>query len=74
MRVRSYVTFQVFHLSMHRPQMYTAGLLKHVFKAPGTNGHPPLPPVVLQSCVPSVSISVSLSLSRARLTGHLSLS
>ncbi|TNY18308.1 ICE2-domain-containing protein [Rhodotorula diobovata] len=45
----AYVTFQVFHLSMHRPQMYTAGLLKHVFKAPGTNGHPPLPPVVLQS-------------------------
>ena len=48
--VRSYAVFQIFHLS-NRPQMYTAGLLKHVFKAPGTNGHPPLPPVVLQSCV-----------------------
>ncbi|GAA6053593.1 hypothetical protein JCM3770_001543 [Rhodotorula araucariae] len=45
----AYTVFQIFHLSMNRPQMYTAGLLKHVFKAPGTNGHPPLPPVVLQS-------------------------
>ncbi|BGP50771.1 hypothetical protein JCM10450v2_006697 [Rhodotorula kratochvilovae] len=45
----AYAVFQIFHLSMNRPQMYTAGLLKHVFKAPGTNGHPPLPPVVLQS-------------------------
>lgn len=49
--LRSYAVFQIFHLSS-RPQMYTAGLLKHVFKAPGSNGHPPLPPVVLQSCVP----------------------
>ncbi|GAA5843377.1 hypothetical protein JCM9279_002082 [Rhodotorula babjevae] len=44
----AYAVFVFFHLS-NRPQMYTAGLLKHVFKAPGTNGHPPLPPVVLQS-------------------------
>ncbi|KPV73900.1 uncharacterized protein RHOBADRAFT_45191 [Rhodotorula graminis WP1] len=46
--VGAYAVFQIFHLS-NRPQMYTAGLLKHVFKASGTNGHPPLPPVVLQS-------------------------
>lgn len=32
--------------------MYTGGLLSHVFRATGTNGHPPLPPVVLQSSVP----------------------
>ncbi|GAA6039287.1 hypothetical protein JCM8097_003245 [Rhodosporidiobolus ruineniae] len=44
----AYAVFQIFHLSS-RPQMYTGGLLKHVLKAPGTNGHPPLPPVVLQS-------------------------
>ncbi|GAA5903597.1 hypothetical protein JCM8208_003634 [Rhodotorula glutinis] len=45
----AYAVFQIFHLSLNRPQMYTAGILKHVFKAPGTNGHPPLPPVVLRS-------------------------
>ncbi|GAA5973174.1 hypothetical protein JCM11641_006306 [Rhodosporidiobolus odoratus] len=44
----AYAVFQIFHLSS-RPQMYTGGLLKHVLKAPGSNGHPPLPPVVLQS-------------------------
>ncbi|GAA6025499.1 hypothetical protein JCM10207_003382 [Rhodosporidiobolus poonsookiae] len=44
----AYAVFQIFHLSS-RPQMYTGGLLKHVLRAPGTNGHPPLPPVVLQS-------------------------
>ncbi|GAA5934943.1 Ice2p [Sporobolomyces koalae] len=44
----AYAVFQIFHLSA-RPQMYSGGILKHVLKAPGTNGHPPLPPVVLQS-------------------------
>ncbi|BGP19128.1 hypothetical protein JCM10213_005631 [Rhodosporidiobolus nylandii] len=44
----AYAVFQIFHLSS-RPQMYTGGLLKHVLKAPGSNGHPPLPPVVLAS-------------------------
>ncbi|BGP57405.1 hypothetical protein JCM8202v2_005046 [Rhodotorula sphaerocarpa] len=44
----AYAVFQIFHLSS-RPQMYTGGLLSHVFRATGTNGHPPLPPVVLQS-------------------------
>ncbi|KWU42714.1 ICE2-domain-containing protein, partial [Rhodotorula sp. JG-1b] len=53
----AYAVFQIFHLSS-RPQMYTGGLLSHVFRATGTNGHPPLPPVVLQSCV-SLSLSVS---------------
>lgn len=46
----AYAVFQIFHLSS-RPEMYTGGLLRHVFRATGTNGHPPLPPVVLQSCV-----------------------
>ena len=31
--------------------MYSGGILKHVLNASGTNGHPPLPPVVLQSYV-----------------------
>ncbi|GJN93524.1 hypothetical protein Rhopal_006581-T1 [Rhodotorula paludigena] len=53
----AYAVFQIFHLSS-RPQMYTAGLLKHVFKAPGSNGHPPLPPVVLQS-LDAISSAVS---------------
>ncbi|GAA5881504.1 hypothetical protein JCM16303_005681 [Sporobolomyces ruberrimus] len=44
----AYAVFQIFHLSA-RPQMYSGGILKHVLKASGTNGHPPLPPVVLQS-------------------------
>lgn len=56
--MRSYAVFQIFHLSLNRPQMYTAGILKHVFKAPGTNGHPPLPPVVLRSCVTPLSLSL----------------
>lgn len=29
--------------------MYSAGLLQQVFRAPGKNGNPPLPPLVLQS-------------------------
>ncbi|BGP34506.1 hypothetical protein JCM10296v2_006328 [Rhodotorula toruloides] len=53
----AYAVFQIFHLSS-RPQMYTGGLLKHVLEAPGTNGHPPLPPVVLQS-LDAVSSAVS---------------
>ncbi|KAK4336040.1 ICE2 family protein [Rhodotorula toruloides] len=53
----AYAVFQIFHLSS-RPQMYTGGLLKHVLKAPGTNGHPPLPPVVLQSRVKIANISL----------------
>ncbi|CEQ42925.1 SPOSA6832_04799 [Sporobolomyces salmonicolor] len=53
----AYAVFQIFHLSS-RPQMYSGGLLKHVLKAPGTNGHPPLPPVVLQS-LDAISSAVS---------------
>ncbi|GAA5984904.1 hypothetical protein JCM10908_002444 [Rhodotorula pacifica] len=53
----AYAVFQIFHLSS-RPQMYTGGLLSHVFRATGTNGHPPLPPVVLQS-LDAVSRAVS---------------
>ncbi|ORY78032.1 ICE2-domain-containing protein [Leucosporidium creatinivorum] len=44
----AYAVFQIFHLSS-RPQMYSAGLLQQVFRAPGKNGNPPLPPLVLQS-------------------------
>ncbi|GAA5864256.1 hypothetical protein JCM8547_001309 [Rhodosporidiobolus lusitaniae] len=44
----AYAVFQIFHLSS-RPQMYSGGLLRHVFKAHGANGHPPLPPVLLES-------------------------
>ncbi|KAG0660359.1 hypothetical protein C6P46_004659 [Rhodotorula mucilaginosa] len=53
----AYAVFQIFHLSS-RPQMYTGGLLSHVFRATGTNGHPPLPPVVLQS-LDAISKAVS---------------
>ncbi|GAA6059839.1 hypothetical protein JCM10212_003751 [Sporobolomyces blumeae] len=53
----AYVVFQIFHLSA-RPQMYSGGILKHVLNAPGSNGHPPLPPVVLQS-LDAISSAVS---------------
>lgn len=46
--LNSYAIFQIFHLS-NRPQMYSGGLLKSVFRAPGKNGNPPLPPVLLES-------------------------
>lgn len=46
--VLAYAVFQIFHLSS-RPEMYSAGLWQQILRAPGTNGHPPLPPVVLQS-------------------------
>lgn len=29
--------------------MYSAGILQQVFRAPGKDGNPPLPPLVLQS-------------------------
>ncbi|KAK4047349.1 hypothetical protein OIO90_006208 [Microbotryomycetes sp. JL221] len=45
--VMAYAVFQIFHLS-NRPQMYSGGLLKSVFRAPGKNGNPPLPPALLE--------------------------
>lgn len=48
--IHRYAVFQIFHLSS-RPEMYSAGLLHRVLKSSGTNGNPPLPPLVLQSYV-----------------------
>ncbi|KAM0786673.1 hypothetical protein ACM66B_002121 [Microbotryomycetes sp. NB124-2] len=45
--VMAYAVFQIFHLS-NRPQLYSGGLLKSVFRAPGKNGNPPLPPALLE--------------------------
>ncbi|KAL8277695.1 hypothetical protein RQP46_009968 [Phenoliferia psychrophenolica] len=44
----SYAVFQIFHLSS-RPEMYSAGIWQQIIRSPGTNGHPPLPPLVLRS-------------------------
>ncbi|KAM0752698.1 ICE2-domain-containing protein [Meredithblackwellia eburnea MCA 4105] len=44
----AYAVFQIFHLS-NRPEMYTAGIWQQVIRSTGKNGHPPLPPLVLQS-------------------------
>ncbi|KAI5477154.1 ICE2 family protein [Pseudohyphozyma bogoriensis] len=46
--ILAYAVFQIFHLSS-RPEMYSAGLWQQFLRSPGTNGHPPLPPLVLQS-------------------------
>lgn len=46
--ILAYAVFQIFHLSS-RPEMYSGGILQQVLRSPGTNGHPPLPPLVLQS-------------------------
>ncbi|SCZ87522.1 BZ3500_MvSof-1268-A1-R1_Chr2-2g04988 [Microbotryum saponariae] len=46
--VMAYAVFQIFHLA-NRPAMYSGGLLRDVLQTPGSNGHPPLPPVVLKS-------------------------
>ncbi|SCV70360.1 BQ2448_1754 [Microbotryum intermedium] len=46
--VMAYAVFQIFHLA-NRPAMYSGGLLRDVLHTPGSNGHPPLPPVVLKS-------------------------
>jgi len=46
--ILAYAVFQIFHLS-NRPEMYSGGILQQVLRSPGTNGHPPLPPLVLQS-------------------------
>lgn len=52
----SYAVFQIFHLSS-RPEMYSAGIWQQIIRSPGTNGHPPLPPLVLRSWVPVLALS-----------------